>query len=180
MADLDDLYGRVIVPRRVGHGEQGRRQRSVQTLDSASASSLAHLMRLVKTDAMGSLLGATVPILWLVGEDGRVRYAWEELWETVPGPSDPRLLPAGPHPRRLRDLPERYFRLGHPSLVPGHRGRIGGELMWDREKAKWFLTNRSGRYGAVPELRTPAHLENAARLFHRHHIPVVARFGDGP
>lgn len=141
-------------------------------------------MRLAEADPMIGLLNATVPILWLVAEDGDIRFAWEEVWEEeVSATFGVRFLPAGPHPRRLRDLPARFHRLGHPSLVPDHKGRIGGELICDRDRDRWFLTNRSGRYGMAdnePGLRTRDHLDNAVRLFHEHGIDVVARFGDDP
>lgn len=35
---------------------------------------------------------------------------------------------------------------GHPTLINGRKGRIGGELSYSQDKKKWIINSKSGRY----------------------------------
>ncbi|MCB4770841.1 hypothetical protein LGR54_19700 [Ancylobacter sp. Lp-2] len=198
MPDLDELYGEVVIPARVGEAERALRPKSLSwLLDGWSARALAAHMDTVRASSMGTVLGRFLPVLWVVEATGGVRFAFEEIVaapdEEEAGRGLPQAPPGqagqvdwqnaehiGPKPATL-PLPIGHEKLGHPSLFHDHDkvGRIGGELIWDERYGLWFLTNRSGRYGgfrARPDLRTPQHLENAARLFRRHGVNVTAYF----
>lgn len=63
--------------------------------------------------------------------------------------------------------------LGHPTLVRGKRGRIAGELHFER--GRWVLSNKSGRYSMPHKDRGLRQLQNAAALFRKFEIEVECR-----
>ena len=68
-------------------------------------------------------------------------------------------------------------RLGHPSLIGGQDGRIGGEIIFDVGAGvlTWFITNGSGRYG-LRAGRKSEHLLNASKRFGKHGIQLREYF----
>jgi len=145
--------------------------RSLHKLDSFSASLLKELF-----DTAEQGLGTTrfvyceLPILWVIDATGTLWFSIEEIVEIATREfSWPRL--------RRTFVAEGYEKLGHPALIGGFEGRIGGELLFDNEADPpcWYMTNRSGRYGLRPG-RTAQHLANAAKLLAGYGIRVEIFF----
>lgn len=153
-SELDLRFGMAIEPK-ARPIELQRPQKSLMKLDHESAE---HLRSLIERALAGCRLTRTahdyLPILWVVDESGEVWLGWEEVLVEV----DEVQYPCGSY--RPAELP----RLGHPALIRGKRGRIGGEIIWDDggETPGWYLTNASGRFG---KSRTADQLANAAEVF---------------
>lgn len=81
--------------------------------------------------------------IWVIDKDGNL-----SIGEEVP----------------VGEFPDgRKQKLGHPTLTGGQKGRIGGELRWDKSTGTWTVNGRSGRY-TVNYNRTQAQLEEAAQV----------------
>lgn len=170
---LDDLYGDAVAPELCSDPEKSVQPESLHQLDDRTG---PLLQRLVSAAQEGLLTIGFVyskfPILWVIGEDGKMRFSLEEV-------VDQRTM------RRLRPrlakeaLRDGETRLGHPALLSGGRGRIGGELLydpgWGPTASGWKLTNSSGRYGMLSS-RTAEQLANAAELLHNYGIIVDTVF----
>ncbi|WP_439551820.1 hypothetical protein [Falsiroseomonas sp.] len=170
-ADLDALYGVPLDPTRVDDHERTRKPRSLVRLDAASAVRL-RLLVVAAQQGLGvaRYVYSELPILWVIDQGGTLWFALEEV------------IDAATHAfvsPRLRGTPTTpsQQRLGHPALLGGEKGRIGGEIIFDlgERPYRWFITNASGRYG-LRAGREHIHLENAAKLFSGHDIDVVASF----
>ena len=113
----------------------------------------------------------SAPILWVVDQSGTLRVAFEEYVDALTGE---------PYGIRQKDFDavaelkvgRRLTRLGHPALLGGRPGRIGGELKWVDDKVVeiggepytgWTVSNASGRFGFHPD-RTPETLDNVVSL----------------
>ena len=142
-----------------------RKQSTWLLLDQAAADRLtAFIVQAADNAYLCRYLCEEFNTLWLIAEDGSIRVAIEEvvLEET------PDFITA-PMPKRHRPR----SKLGHPSLVEGGRGRVGGELTLNVSDRKCYLSNRSGRFGRG---RTEAELENAAQAFRDLGIDVTASY----
>lgn len=53
---------------------------------------------------------------------------------------------------------------GHVTVLGGQKGRIGGELLYDKKTNTWTINNKSGRYSNHNPDRTPEVLLNAVTL----------------
>jgi hypothetical protein len=158
--DLDALFGEALHPERTDSLERLHPPRSLHRLDAETADMLRQLMEITERG-----FGATryvyceLPILWIVDRDGILWFSVEEIIK------EDTLEFVRPRLRNVQ-VEDRYQRLGHPALIKGDHGRIGGELLFDvgAPEPGWYLTNGSGRYG-LREGRIAAHLSNAARKF---------------
>lgn len=146
---------------------------SKTVLDATSAPQLAQFtMAVMENWALGQACVRDLLILWVIDEEGRFTYAWEEL--VVEG--KPQQVPRH---NRL-ELTHRCDKLGHPSLVGCGEARIAGELYLDEtgSSVAWVLNNKSGRYGLHPT-RTPHHLRRVADMLRDAGVPVVEHFLHG-
>lgn len=164
LQDLDALYGKAQLPKTVRKHET-RKQSTWLEVNPAGAKLLnAFIVQAVQGAYVVQYLNQDFTTLWLIAEDGSIRVAIEEF--VLEEGSE---LVRTPMPRGYRT----DEKLGHPSLVEGGPGRIGGELSVNIKDGKCYLTNQSGRFGMT---RTPAELENAAEAFRRLGVPVIASF----
>lgn len=163
--DLAALFGELLAPERVDPSESSVRPSSLQRLDLDSAGRLRAFMQATE-DGLGvtRFVYSELPILWVADRDGEILFAIEEI---IDADSREFLLP------RLgaAKLTVKQHRLGHPALLAGGPGRIGGEILFDLRAPSptWYITNSSGRYGHRPD-RAPEHLTNVARKFQEHGI----------
>lgn len=68
---------------------------------------------------------------------------------------------------------------GHVTTLGGKKGRIGGEILWDKKTSTWTINNKSGRYSNANEDRTPEQLLNAAaRIKQVVDLPAGTQWGD--
>ena len=156
--ELDLLYGECLAPNRVDGIECLVSPQSMHALDASSAAPLSLLMKAAEAGlGVVKYVYCEMPILWVVDRNGKLWFAVEEIVEET----TKRFFQA-----RLRGLkvPEGYSRLGHPALIKGAEGRIGGEILFDTENSGWYITNASGRYGLVKG-RQEVHLRNVRSLF---------------
>ena len=111
-----------------------------------------------------------MPILWVVDAEGKF---WFSIEEIVNSTTREFVLP------RLRNFAvvDGSQRLGHPALIGGAAGRIGGEIIFDlnSEPSAWYITNASGRYGMCNG-RTEEHLSNASENFSEYGIRLKEAF----
>ncbi len=164
-SNLNQLYGEIKTPARdVTDVEQKHECKCVISLEVDSKLLLEH-MKAAQSYNPGIRLHTYIPFLWLMRVDGTVVVAVEELVDTEKG-TPIGLFTGGTDDRELK--------LGHPALTGDKefRARIAGELKFDKE---WIITNASGRYGDKART-TKEQLENVAKLFNDHHIPVRAEF----
>lgn len=164
MLDLDEAFGAAIAAEPIRRYET-RKQSTWLMVDAASGVRLQALIDHVGTDAyLSSYLNDEFTTLWLIAEDGSVRVAIEEFV-------------LEDHSRHLTaPMPRGYgskTKIGHPGLVEGLGGRIGGELAVNRSDGKCYLTNASGRFGYS---RSAGELENAAERFREFGVQVIARY----
>lgn len=67
---------------------------------------------------------------------------------------------------------------GHVTTLGGKNGRIGGEILWNKEDKTWTINNKSGRYSNANPDRTPEQLLNAAaRIKQVVDIPADSKWG---
>lgn len=165
------MFGLPLDPTRVDGHEKACRPHSLTRLDDTSAPRLRQLMHLARRGlAVAQYAYAELPILWVIDPAGTL---WLALEEVIDATSHAFVLP------RLRGMtaaPE-HRRLGHPALLGGGKGRIGGEILFDMgdQPPCWYITNASGRYG-LRGGREYIHLDNAAKIFSDHGIEVVPSF----
>ncbi|QWY83089.1 hypothetical protein [Rhizobium phage RHph_X66] len=163
---LDERFGPCLpFQRQASAWELSTQPRSLQILSEETAPALKLLIDTAPSLPLVEVVHATAPILWLVDQQGNVRFSMEEVMNRDTGALH-FILPRNGPP--LRPTEER---LGHPALLePGNAGtkmaRIGGELFYDpfRGRAPWVLSNASGRYGKRPHI-TSEHLENVNAIF---------------
>ena len=168
--ELDRVYGVVRQPRYVDAHERTTQPLSRFRLQGNDRHLLEFLNMAFSDHAVDYLLYQSVFFLWLISENGDIILAYEEFF---PNNSDYRAP-------RQRDcpVPSGRRRLGHPTLVNGGPGRIGGELLFDDRDRRWVLTNRSGRYGTGPD-RTEQHLRNVAQKFEESDIRLAIHYFPG-
>ena len=131
-ADLDALYGEPIVPHRRGPLEGSLQPHSREILNSGSAKRLKALMTVTnKGLGVTKFVYCELPILWATDINGGIWFAVEEVREKATGEF---VFP------RIRDtkIAKDHEKLGHPALLLNTdataRGRIGGEILYDRKK----------------------------------------------
>ena len=156
IVDLDAHFGPCI---------QGQRKNSEidvasiawHVLDAETAIWLEQIRSISEANMLLQRHLTNVTILWLVAEDGLVRFCIEQSYED----SSPNRRFARP---RETDDKSKLLPLGHPMLADNDSARIAGELYLEQEGPKmvWVLSNKSARYGVGRE-RT--HLTNVAVLF---------------
>ena len=158
---LDDEFGVAFVPEEIETIEEENPPRSLQKLTSETGEALLKYAGAADDGLLIPQVNHDVlPILWVVGEDGEVYFALEEV---ISLSEKSFLYPLS----RKFDLPSNHAKLGHPSLLQGDRGgRIGGEIRFDPDygEQNWVISNKSGRYG-YPTTRQRKHLENVAKKF---------------
>ena len=163
MLNLDEAYGEAI-PADPIRLYENRKHSTWLLVDAGSGPRLQALIDHYATDAyLSSYLNDEFNTLWLVAEDGSIRIAIEEFVLE----DSPKYLTA-PLPRGYRT----NAKIGHPGLVEGRFGRIGGELAVNRSDGKCYLTNASGRFGYK---RSAGELENAAEAFRGFGVQVTAQ-----
>jgi hypothetical protein len=176
--DLDELFGDLRTPFAVPPARPTRRWEerftpfSWNKLDAWGARPLKQFMEDTADGwNVGNILFKDVIVIWVVNESGDVLYALEEL--VVRGA--PANLP------KFQNLPmmKRMPKLGHPSLIEGRDGRIGGEIkpiiLNGMRFSHWEINNKSGRYGLYTT-RRKEHLENVAGKFFDLGIQLKTRF----
>src|SRR5262245_62045558 len=125
-ADLDELYGPALPPVDVGLLEAKVRPSSLQRLMPDTADQLKELMRLAEQGlGVAKYVYGALPILWVIDDGGEVWIAVEEIIDERSGAFVRPRLAATARP----DSP--FHRLGHPALLSGRNGRIGGEILLD-------------------------------------------------
>jgi len=144
---------------------------SLQRLTAKSAKLLKRLMRVTEQGlGVARYTYSELPILWVVDFQGRIWFALEEIINIE---NNEFVFP------RLRKTKASavHQRLGHPALLGGAGGRIGGELIFnvDSSPQAWFINNASGRYG-LQHGRTAAHLFNVSQDFARYGIRLRQEF----
>lgn len=176
--NLDAAFGEALPPSYIDEDklEISVRPRSRQQLDEESSKLLSKFM---STTVSG--LGITVyvycvfPILWVVDDQGQLWFSLEEVVKLFP-PHD-YVLPRASDNKTV--ILEVYRRIGHPSLIGGAPGRIGGEILFDEKRMAWEINNRSGRYGTRPGRRQD-HLANASKKFAAYGIHLFEDFHEPP
>jgi len=174
---LDNLYGTCRVPGPVDTCERLLRPGSWFKLDEAGAQALKELSGLARGDFyLSHCLYSEFTVLWLIDRHGDLLIALEEALSDF-DQNNPEVAKKYPLPRFLPWRALGIPRLGHPALVLGGEGRIGGELDYKSEPGggKWYLSNKSGRFGIGSD-RSQEHLEHVAKIFRRHGIDVTTYF----
>lgn len=108
-----------------------------------------------------------VVFLWVLREDGKVIVGIEEPWR-FPEAFDPSLHDTLEKMKEYFEENKKFFERdgsgGHPTLAAwfADDGRsscyagaayIGGELKFNKSSGKWELSNKSGRFGRIDEIR---------------------------
>jgi hypothetical protein len=169
-SNWDELYGEAIAPSRISETEKKILPRSLSRLDESSAALLLRLMEVTdKGLGVAKYVYSELPILWVIDESGLLWFSLEEVVDPVT------LEFKWPKARRL-DV-TRVEKLGHPALISGGNGRIGGEILYDPGLMTpgWVITNASGRYGMV-STRKAVHLRNVVDLFKRFGMQLQHKF----
>jgi len=165
--ELDRLYGVLTQPRYVDTLEESTPPLSRFQLRVPDQHLREFLNMALAQSPVDYLLYQSVYFLWLVNDRGDVLLAYEEFFPNNDDYRAPR--------QRDCPVPSGRNRLGHPALVGGGAGRIGGELQFDDRYRSWVLSNRSGRYGYDPD-RREQHLRNVAKRFEESGIPIQVKF----
>jgi len=165
-SSLDELYGASLMPVGV-YAYENRRQKSWIRLDDMSGDEIQALFQSLSTRLHeAEILVGDFTVLWLINEAGALLVAIEEAvcpidtratLPTYPTPEE--LFGTYPLPRLASRLAPR---LGHGAMALGAPARIGGELDFDPEDGKIYVSNKSGRYGLN---RSPSQLEHATDRF---------------
>lgn len=165
--DLDTTYGKALPPKKIEPFEKTHRPLSLLPLNAETAKLIKALF---KTALDGLSISCTVfgvlPLLWVIDSDGTLWIALEEVYD---GEKERYLWPRA----RGFKIQDGWVRLGHPALIDGAPGRIGGEIIYDgdAEVPGWYISNSSGRYG-MRHSSEPDHLENAAKKFRELEIEI--------
>ena len=134
--DLDALFGELLQPHRVDPLEAQVSPKSMQRLAAHSAELLRAFMNATERGlGVTSYVYCALPILWVADQNGDVLFAVEEVVV-----EDTREF-AFPRLPRFR-VEQNYQRLGHPALLAGGPGRIGGEIVFDvraQPAAAWYI-----------------------------------------
>jgi len=108
-----------------------------------------------------------VVFLWVLREDGRVIVGIEEPWK-FPEAFDPSLHATLEKMKEYFEENKKYFERdgsgGHPTLAAwfaddgssscyAGAAYVGGELRFNKQSGKWELSNRSGRFGRIDEIK---------------------------
>ena len=108
-----------------------------------------------------------VVFLWVLREDGKVIVGIEEPWR-FPEAFDPSLHDTLEEMKKYFEENKKFFERdgsgGHPTLAAwfaddgssscyAGSAYIGGELKFNKNSGKWELSNRSGRFGRIDEVR---------------------------
>ena len=161
--NLDAAYGEAI-PANFLRAFENRKQSTWLLVDASSGAKLQAFIDHYLTSAyLSTYLNDEFITLWLIAEDGSIRVAIEEF--VLKHPTE---YVTAPLPRGFKT----EAKIGHPGLVEGQLGRIGGELAINPSDGKCYLTNASGRFGYN---RSEAELENAADAFRRFGVHVTAK-----
>jgi len=174
LRSLDQAFGVCLAPSRVDDVETIYKPKSLHRLDAESAKLMKRLIDVTEEGLrVTRYVYSELPLLWVVDGRGDIWFSLEEVVDR-----DGNYL--FPKPSRV-PVATPSKKLGHPSLIGGEQGRIGGEILYDTGAAppRWFITNRSGRYG-VRAGRTPEHLANVARMFGAYGIEFAADFYPPP
>jgi len=67
---------------------------------------------------------------------------------------------------------------GHVTLLAGEPGRIGGEILYQKDTNTWLINNKSGRYSNHNLDRTPEQLLNAVKQIQAVVDPGGAKWGE--
>lgn len=158
--NLDEKFGVCIPPGKVRDIESKFKPVSYINFNNGGSNILKGLFDKTQSGCYISYcLYSEFTILWLINQEGELIVSIEEVVADEDGAE------RYPLPRRVPyDNPIRHRRLGHPSLVGGGVARIAGELSYEPETETWYLTNRSGRFGANVG-RSPDQLEEVAKRF---------------
>jgi hypothetical protein len=169
---LDATFGEALPPLRTDPLESEIVPRSRQKLDASSAKLLGELMHATAAGlGVSKFVYSELPILWVVDEAGELWFAVEEVVKAETGEF------VFPRFRNTSIEREAQQRLGHPALIGGGSGRIGGEIIFDvaSEEPGWFITNGSGRYG-LRDGRTRSHLNSVKSRFEVFGIDLRTQF----
>lgn len=108
-----------------------------------------------------------VVFLWVLREDGKVIVGIEEPWR-FPDAFDPSLQPTLEKMREYFEHNKTIFEKdgsgGHPTLAAwfaddgssscyAGAAYVAGELRFNKQSGKWELSNKSGRFGRIDEIR---------------------------
>jgi hypothetical protein len=165
--ELDRLYGALRQPKYVDALEGNTPPLSRFRLLQPDQFLTTFLHMAFEPHPVDHLLYQAVFFLWLVNEIGDIIIAYEEMFPTAGSYRAPR--------QRECPVPAGGRRLGHPALVNGGPGRIGGELLFDDGNRRWVLMNKSGRYGVGPD-RSEQHLRNVARRFEESGMQIAVHY----
>ncbi|MGY3511700.1 hypothetical protein [Bradyrhizobium lupini] len=169
--ELEILFGPVVEPQKGGvrHWEENQSLKCYE-LNQSSVQQLFQLLALAESGGLGPDILQAVTLLWIINATGDLIFGLEETVVQATGLRRPRM--------RGTPLGATVKPLGHPLLVNGSGGRIGGELYiddGDDDALTWVLNNQSGRYGLHAD-RKSKHLDNAADRFRLYKLPIVAEF----
>ena len=172
---FDDFFGEVLEPKKVSEVERSHLPSSLFELTDESASILSRYMDVANDGfSISRVLHELLPILWILDERGRILLSVEEVFDQI---TNFKRFPLA----RGIEVPEGFYKLGHPSLikVKRKRARIAGELIYDPDEEfgikGWVLTNSSGRFG-YGAARKEEHLLNVASAFDAFGIAVDIRY----
>ena len=146
--EMDDLYGALQLPNYVKYYEV-----------SPAGEFWIHPYLQVATDKNPGLLDPKKePYNFVIDEEGNVRINIESKnpWGRT---YDYEWFRPEDFSTRKKGSSEKD---GHVTTLGGHKGRIGGEFLWDKETKTWLINNKSGRYSNANPDRTPEQLVNAA------------------
>lgn len=172
LEQLDERYGVSMVPPTDRISDEERRRHPISKVHLASGSFFIESImgKPIINSPISSLLFSEIRILWIVDREGNIILSLEEIIDTKTENRYPR-------PNRAA-VPDSYVRIGHPALVGGGEGRIGGEIYLDTGfdgDPKWVINNDSGRYGKFAT-RTKKHLQNVAEVFKNCGIALEIQF----
>jgi len=168
--NLDDIFGEAVAPKYIDEAEKIKKPNSVQKLETNTAQLLLELMKTVENGlGVSEFVYSRVPILWVVDEQGEIWFSLEEIYDST----SENYLFANSKNNKNHD---NYLKLGHPALIDGRSGRIGGELIFDNfNNPRWTISNASGRYGLIKG-RKEEHLTSVAKEFNRFKIKLSEQF----
>lgn len=162
--ELDEHFGPAIQPSAVHDHEKSLSPDTLTLLGVESANILLKFMQLAESNnVFYDFISARICVLWAMRSDGQIFVAFEELFSES---STSNRFPL------IRKFPvvQGFPKLGHPSLLAGSMGRLGGELLYDpNSQEKWSLTNKSARYGLNRGI-TRKQLDNVKAVFESYGI----------
>lgn len=163
-SELDLMFGPPRPPGETRRGESKSKPKSLMMLDDQAA---AFLDSVISGSRSGVPLSETILrhtyFLWIVDLDGQIFVALEEAHELDPLTGMVRMV----HPLlKGVQVDDRDTVLGHPALVDAMPARIAGEIYYDHGIDRWYISNKSGRYGMGPD-RKESNLKAVADLFNK-------------